>query len=80
MSYYDENMMVAQCACGAIMPSDQFMCEECACRKRGCMLPVRHPHYHCAHCDSADVTSMMGHYRSDDAVTWYFTCDKETKC
>ena len=43
-------------------------------------------HYHCAHCDSTEVTSMMGHYtnfagwKDGKMVTldeWGFTCDPE---
>lgn len=77
MSSYDEDMMVAQCACGAIMSSDQFQCDACNCERRGCTLPVRTHHYHCAHCDSPATTSMMGHYGSEDhGKTWGFSCEK----
>ena len=48
------------------------------CNRKGCPTPTQNNHYHCGRCDSSDVTSMMGHYRSDDGKTWYFTCKEKS--
>lgn len=47
------------------------------CERKGCPTPSQGNHYHCGRCVSPDVTSMMGHYKSDDGKNWYFTCEEK---
>lgn len=48
------------------------------CERDGCPDPGQGNHYHCGRCNSAEMTSMMGHYTSSDGgKTWHFTCKEE---
>lgn len=47
------------------------------CDRKGCPQPNHMNHYHCGRCSSPEVTSMLGHYQSDDGKTWNFTCKEE---
>lgn len=55
---------------GAILGVSGPVCERCGGTAYGSS------HYHCGHCDSEAVTSMLGHYWRDEDGQWRFHCEE----